>query len=90
MLIGEKGGNIVAAVNVPSDTFHDNVKGLVEKFDQGVYGILIIDDELICQLRRWFSVSRSTRGHEEDATANDEIAHFPKLGKHVLTVLQTS
>lgn len=37
-----KGGNIVAAVNVPSDTFHDNVEGLVKRFDGGMMLLLSI------------------------------------------------
>ena len=30
----DQGGNIVAAVNVPSSTFHDNVAGLVKRLEQ--------------------------------------------------------
>lgn len=33
----DKGGNIVEAVNVPSNTFHDNVQGLVKRLDEGAY-----------------------------------------------------
>jgi hypothetical protein len=36
----KQGGNIISALNVPSETFHDSVNGLVDRLETSEYCLL--------------------------------------------------